>query len=204
MPGFRAIKARLGYPDLETDIAVVREVRKAIDPDAIVMTDYNQSLTAPEAIRRAQALEAENIFWIEEPVLADDFAGHAEVRAKTSIAIQTGENWWGTHDMRKSMEAGASDFGMPDVVKIGGVTGWMRAAALAEANGLPISSHLFPEISVHLLVASPTAHWLEFVDFASPILRNPVVPENGFVTPADAPGTGLEWDEEAVSRFLVE
>jgi mandelate racemase len=204
MPGFRAIKARLGYPDLETDIAVIRQVRKAIDPGAILMTDYNQSLTAPEAIRRAQALEAENIFWIEEPVLADDFAGHAEVRAKTSIAIQTGENWWGTHDMRKSMEAGASDFGMPDVVKIGGVTGWMRAAALAEASGLPISSHLFPEISVHLLAASPTAHWLEYVDFASPILRNPVVPENGFVTPADAPGTGLEWDEEAVSRFLVE
>jgi mandelate racemase len=106
--------------------------------------------------------------------------------------------------MRKSMEAGASDFGMPDVVKIGGVTGWMRAAALAEASGLPISSHLFPEISVHLLAASPTAHWLEYVDFASPILRNPVLPQDGFLTPADAPGAGLEWDEEAVSRFLVE
>lgn len=201
IPGFRAIKARLGYPELETDIAVIREVRKALDPDVILMTDYNQSLTAPEAIRRAQALEAENICWIEEPVLADDYSGHAEVRAKTSIAIQTGENWWGTRDMTKSIAAGASDFGMPDVVKIGGVTGWMRAAAIAHAHGMPISSHLFPEISAHLLAASPTAHWLEFVDFASPLLRNPVVPRDGFVTPPDTPGSGLEWDEEAVARF---
>jgi mandelate racemase len=203
IPGFRAIKARLGYPELETDVAVIREIRKALDPGVLVMTDYNQSLTAPEAVRRAQALEAEDIYWIEEPVLADDFAGHAEVRARTSIPIQTGENWWGTRDMNKSIAAGASDFGMPDAMKIGGVTGWMRAAGIAQAHGLPISSHLFPEISSHLLAASPTAHWLEFVDFASPILREPVVPQNGFVTPRDTPGIGLEWDEAAVSRFIV-
>jgi mandelate racemase len=79
----------------------------------------------------------------------------------------------------------------------------MRAAAIAQAHGMPISSHLFPEISSHLLAASPTAHWLEFVDFASPILRNPVLPENGFVTPPDTPGAGLEWDEAAVSRFIA-
>ncbi len=203
IPGFRAIKARLGYPDLETDIAVIREIREALEPGVLLMTDYNQSLDAPEAIRRAQALEAEDIYWIEEPVVADDFAGHAEVRAKTSIPIQTGENWWGTRDMNKSIAAGASDFGMPDAIKIGGITGWMRAAGIAHAHGLPISSHLFPEISAHLLAASPTAHWLEFVDFASPILRNPVVPENGFVTPAETPGIGLEWDEAAVSRFIM-
>ncbi len=203
IPGFRAIKARLGYPDLETDLAVIREIRKAVDPGVIVMTDYNQSLTAPEAARRAQALEAENIYWIEEPVLADDFAGHAEVRAKTSIPIQTGENWWGPRDMARSIAAGASDFGMPDVVKIGGVTGWMRAAGLAEAHRMPISSHLFPEISAHLLAASSTAHWLEFVDFASPILRNPAVPREGFVTPSDTPGSGIEWDESAVARYLA-
>jgi len=203
IPGFRAIKARLGYPDLETDVAVIREVRKALDPGVLVMTDYNQSLTAPEAIRRAQALEAEDIYWIEEPVLADDFAGHAEVRARTSIAIQTGENWWGTRDMNKSIAAGASDFGMPDAVKIGGVTGWMGAAGIAHAHGLPISSHLFPEISAHLLAASATAHWLEFVDFASPILKQPVAPQNGFVTPSETPGAGLEWDETAISRFIV-
>ena len=204
IPGFRAIKARLGYADLETDIAVIREVRKALDPEVLVMTDYNQSLTAPEAIRRAQALEPESIYWIEEPVLADDFAGHAEVRAKTSIAIQTGENWWGTRDMNKSIAVGASDFGMPDAVKIGGVTGWMRAAAIAHAHELPISSHLYPEISAHLLAASPTAHWLEFVDFASPILLRPAVPENGFLAASEAPGIGLEWDEAAISRFIVQ
>jgi mandelate racemase len=204
IPGFRAIKARLGYADLETDLAVIREIRKALDPRVLLMTDYNQSLTAPEAIRRAQALEAESIYWMEEPVLADDFAGHAEVRAKTSILIQTGENWWGTRDMNKSIAAGASDFGMPDAVKIGGVTGWMRAAAIAHAHELPVSSHLYPEISAHLLAASPTAHWLEFVDFASPVLRRPAVPENGFLAAAETPGIGLEWDEAAVSRFTAQ
>ncbi|MGH9659451.1 MAG: enolase C-terminal domain-like protein [Bryobacteraceae bacterium] len=197
--GFRALKVRLGYPDLETDLAVVRAVREGIGPDILLMSDYNQSLSVPEAIRRIRALDDERLAWVEEPVAATDYTGHAQVRAAVRTPIQTGENWWGTPDMSKSVAAGASDFVMADATKIGGPSGWLRAASLAAACALPLSSHLLPEISTHLLAASPTRHWLEYVDFASPILQQPVRIENGHAVLSGAPGAGIAWDESAIA-----
>jgi mandelate racemase len=92
---------------------------------------------------------------------------------------------------------------MLDVMKIGGVTGWLRAAALAEAKGLQVSSHLFPEISAHLLAATPTAHWLEYQDWVDPILQQPAKPRDGHITPSTPPGCGLDWDESAVLKYFV-
>ncbi len=105
--------------------------------------------------------------------------------------------------MAKALAAGACDFFMPDAAKIGGVTGWLRAAALAEPPGVPISSHLYPEISAHLLAVAPTRHWLEYVDWANPILSEPLAIENGHAIPSSAPGNGLQWNEEAVARYLL-
>ncbi len=190
--------------DAKTDLEVVRAVRKALGPDAILMSEYNQCLSIPEAIRRVRLLEqGEGLDWIEEPTRADDYEGHAAIRRESRTPIQIGENWWGPHEMNKSLAAGASDFVMPDAGRIGGVTGWLRSAALAEADGKPMSSHLYPEVSAHLLAVTPSCHWLEYVDWASPILRTPVKPVDGHVTPQEAPGIGVEWDEEAVARFLV-
>lgn len=203
-PGFRAIKVRLGYTEAKTDVAVVRAVRRAIGDNVELMSDYNQSLTVPEAIKRTRALDDEGLYWIEEPTRADDFTGHAEIRRKARTSVQIGENWWGTHEMAKSVAAGASDLGMPDAMKIGGVTGWLRAAAIAEAAGMPLSSHLFPEISAHLLAVSPTCHWLEYVDWASPILQEPLRIEGGQAVIPDVPGSGISWNEAAVSRYLAD
>jgi len=203
-PGFRAIKVRLGYPEMGTDLEVVRAVRGSVGEDVALMSDYNQSLSVAEAERRAAALEGEGLYWIEEPTRADDYPGHARVRREAKTPIQIGENWWGPHDMARSVEAGASDYAMADAMKIGGVTGWLRAAALAEAGGLPLSSHLFPEISAHLLAVAPTSHWLEYVDWANPILEEPLRVEDGHARAPDAPGVGISWDEEAVRRYLVE
>ena len=202
--GFRAIKVRLGYPDLKTDIEVVCAVRRAIGDDVLLMSDYNQVLPVPEAVTRIRALDAEGLYWIEEPALAEDYAGYAEIRRKAATPIQMGENWWGVHEMGKSLAAGASDLGMPDAMKIGGVSGWLRAAALAEAAGMPVSSHLFPEVSVHLLAVTPTCHWLEYVDWASPILRQPFEVENGLASVPDRLGIGIEWDEARVAACLAE
>lgn len=202
-PGFRAIKVRLGYPDVKTDIAVVRAVKRAVGEGVKLMSDYNQALAVPEAVERVRALDGEGLYWIEEPTFADDYAGHAQIRAKARTPIQMGENWWGPHEMAKCLAAGASDFGMPDAMKIGGVTGWLRAAALAEAAGMPVSSHLFPEISAHLLAASPTCHWLEYVDWAEPILEEPLKIENGCAVAPDVPGAGIRWNESAIARYLV-
>jgi mandelate racemase len=167
------------------------------------MSDYNQSLSVAEAGRRAAALEDEGLYWIEEPTRADDYAGHAQIRLDTKTPVQIGENWWGPHDAAKSIEAGASDYVMPDAMKIGGVTGWLRTAALAGAAGIPLSSHLFPEISAHLLAVSATRHWLEYVDWAAPILEKQLEIEDGYATIPDASGIGISWEVEAVQRYSV-
>lgn len=201
--GFTAIKVRLGYDDAATDLAVVRAVRGAVGPGVTLMSDYNQGLSVAEAVHRLDVLASEGLAWIEEPTLADDHAGHAEIRRRTRLRIQMGENWWGPHDMARCLSLGACDLGMPDAMKIGGVTGWQRAAAIADAAGLPVSSHLFPEVSAHLLAASPTCHWLEYVDWAEPILREPLKIENGQAVLSEAPGSGIAWDEAAVERYRV-
>lgn len=198
--GFRAIKVKVGRADLAADLATIRAVRRAIGADARLMVDYNQSLSVPEAIARARVLDGEGLDWIEEPTRADDFAGHARIAAAAATAIQLGENWWGPHDMAKSIAALASDHVMLDVMKLGGVSGWLRAAALADAAGLPASSHTFPELSAHLLGVTPTAHLLEYLDHAGPILREPVRCADGHVLTPDRPGSGVEWDESAVAR----
>lgn len=203
-PGFAAIKVRLGYPDLKTDLAVVRAVQRAVGDDVLLMSDYNQVLPVPEAIARVQALDGEGLGWIEEPALADDYEGYARIREKARTPIQMGENWWGTHEMAKCLAVGATDLGMPDAMKIGGVSGWLRAAAFAEAAGLPVSSHLFPEVSAHLLAVSPTCHWLEYVDWAAPILQTPLRIEDGHAVVPDAPGSGIAWNEDGVARYLAE
>jgi mandelate racemase len=198
--GFTAIKVKIGRADLAADLETIREVRRAIGDGAKLMVDYNQSLSVPDAIDRARVLDDEGLYWIEEPTRADDFDGHARIAAAAKTPIQLGENWWGPNDMAKSIAARASDHAMLDVMKLGGVSGWLRAAALADAAGLPASSHTFPEFSAHLLGVTPTCLYLEYLDHAGPILDEPVRVENGHVLIPDRPGSGMEWNEAAVGR----
>ena len=201
--GFTGIKAKIGYPTVQKDVAVVRAMREASGDGMAIMVDYNQCLTPTEAVERLRVLDDEGLTWVEEPTLAHDYAGHAIVAREARTPIQCGENWWGTLDMQHAIEAQASDFVMPDVMKIGGVTGWMRAATLAHAKGLPMSNHLWPEISARLLCCTPTAHWLEYADWWNPILSDPLIVENGTAVVGDAIGTGVDWNEDAVSRFAA-
>jgi mandelate racemase len=200
--GFRGIKIKLGDGSLERDEATVKAVRDLIGPEVALMVDYNQSLDPPEACRRIARLARYDLHWVEEPVPHEDLAGHAQVRARSGARIQTGENWWFPRDMAKAVAAGASDFAMLDVMKIGGVSGWLRAAGQAEAATLPVSSHLFIEASAHLLPVTPTAHWLEYLDVAGAILAEPLLPESGMVS-ARGPGLGLAWDEKKVARYAL-
>jgi len=200
--GFRGIKIKLGGGPLERDESLVKAVRDMIGPEIALMIDYNQSLDPPEACRRIERLARYDLHWVEEPVPHEDLVGHARVRASTGAHIQTGENWWFPRDMAKAVAAGASDFAMLDVMKIGGVTGWLRAAGQAEAASLPVSSHIFIEASAHLLAVTPTAHWLEYLDIAGAILTEPLLPENGMVT-ARGPGLGIAWNEKQVAHCAL-
>jgi mandelate racemase len=201
--GFTAIKVRLGYPDVETDVEVVEELIQAVPNEIVILSDYNQCLDLAEATWRIKSLDALELAWIEEPLRADDYAGYAELASRVDTPIQLGENSWGVADMQKAVEAGTGDLFMPDAGKIGGVTGWMAAAGIAAGRGLRLSSHLYPEVSSHLLAATPTAHWFEYVDWANPVLKQPVEVVDGTVTPSSAPGIGIEWDERAVKRYLM-
>jgi mandelate racemase len=199
--GFTGVKAKIGYPTVQEDVAVVRAIRKAAGDDMAIMVDYNQCLTPTEAVERLRVLDEEGLTWVEEPTLAHDYAGHALVAREARTPIQCGENWWGTMDMLHAIEAQASDLLMPDVMRIGGVSGWLRAATLAHAKGMRVSNHLWPEISARLLCCTPTAHWLEYADWWNPILAEPLRIEKGMAIIDDAVGTGVEWNEDAVSRF---
>src|SRR5919206_817315 len=201
--GFDAYKVKIGDGDLRADLETTRALRGVIGDDASLAVDYNQSLSVTGALERVRILDEEGLYWIEEPTRADDFVGHARIADEARTPICIGENWWGPHDLQRSLEAGASDYGMPDAMKIGGVTGWLRAAALAEPAGLPLTSHVFPEVSVHLLAASPTGHRLEYLDHAGPILQKPIRIEEGQIRVPDGLGIGIEWDERAVERSLV-
>jgi mandelate racemase len=201
--GFDAYKVKIGRGDVGADLEIIRVVRGLIGEEAKLAVDYNQSLSVTGALERVRILDEEGLYWIEEPTRADDFVGHARIAEEARTPICIGENWWGPHDLQKSLEVGACDYGMPDTMKIGGVTGWMRAAALAEPAGLPLASHVFPEVSVHLLAASPTGHRLEYLDHAGPILQKPIRIEEGQIRVPDGPGIGIEWDERAVERSLI-
>jgi mandelate racemase len=198
------VKLRLGRPEARADLEVLRAVKQAIGPDIVLMVDFNQALTVAEAVRRGRMIDEEGgVYWIEEPVRADDFSGCARVAREVATPIQIGENFMGPEQMAQALAAGACDYVMPDAERIGGVTGWLRAAALAQGAGLEMSSHLFPEISAHLLAVTPTCHWLEYVDWANAILAEPARLEDGSVVIPDRPGSGVAWDEAAVKRYLL-
>jgi mandelate racemase len=200
--GFRGIKIKGGDGDLANDERMVKGVRALIGPDIALMLDFNQSLDPAEASRRIAQLAPYDLHWIEEPVAAENLQGHAQVRETSPISIQSGENWWFPRGFAEAIAAGASDFIMPDLMKVGGVTGWLRVAGQAEAASIPMSSHLFAEASAHMLAVTPTAHWLEVLDLARAILVEPVQIVDGAIT-AQGHGLGLAWDEAAVAKYLV-
>lgn len=202
--GFDAVKVRVGRADAMDDLKALRAVRRAVGDQASVMCDFNQSLTVHEAIRRGHLFDDEGLVWIEEPIRQDDYSGCARIAAEIRTPIQIGENFASAFEMQSALAARACDLIMPDAQRIGGVTGWLRAAALAHAHGVEMSTHLFSEISAHLMCVTPTAHWLEYVDWANPVLAEPLKIRDGHVLTPDRPGSGVEWDEAAVKRYLIE
>jgi mandelate racemase len=201
--GFSAIKLRVGRDDPAADLAAVRAVKKRVGDRITVMCDYNQRLTVNEAILRGRMLDDEGLYWIEEPVRHDDYAGCARIAAELRTPLQIGENLVDTFELTRALEARAMDYVMPDLQRIGGVTGWMRAAAITQAYGMDMSSHLFPEYSAHMLAVTPTAHWLEYMDWAVPIVTEPIRIQDGYAVIPDYPGSGVTWNEDAVKRYAL-
>lgn len=204
MGGFGAVKLRLGYPTLEGDLAAVRAVKQCIGDDVKLMVDYNQALSLDEALLRGRALDAEGLTWLEEPIRHDDYAGEATLARALNVPIQIGENFSLPVNMRFAIEQGAADYVMPDLERIGGVSGWLEAAAIAAEKNIPMSSHLFPEVSAHLLAVTPTRHYLEYADWAALLLQEPLRIANGHAVIPQRPGNGMRWDDKAVARYRLD
>ncbi len=201
--GFNAIKMRLGRATLKEDITAIAEVRQAVGEGVQLMCDFNQGLALGEALLRLHGLDDQGLVWFEEPVAYDNYDACAQLARELKTPLQIGENIYGPREFYKAVKAGAADLYMPDLMRIGGVTGWMRSAAIAGAAGLPLSSHLYPVVSAQLLRVSESADWLEWSDWAEPILAEPFRAKDGYVSVNDKPGSGLEWNEDAVKRLAL-
>ena len=202
--GFRALKMRLGRASAADDLEAARLVRAAVGPDVALMVDVNQGWTVERAIRIGRQLEPINLYWLEDPIPHDDLDGHAKIAAALDTPIATGERAYAPAGVRALIERQACDILMPDVQRVGGVTGWMRAAALADAWSLPICSHLFTEISVHLVAAAPTACYLEHMPWTFDLFQERLKLVDGHVPIPNRPGLGFSWDEAAIRRVLAE
>ena len=201
--GFTALKMRLGRERLADDLAAIAAVREGAGADVKLMCDFNQGLTMGDALVRCHALDGESLYWFEEPTTYDNIPGHAQLARELKTPVQLGENFYGPRLMYQAVLAGAGDYVMPDLMRIGGVSGWLRAAAIAGAAGIPMSTHLYPEVAAHLMRVTETAHWLEWQDWADPILREPFELREGHLLVPDRPGQGIDWDEAAVARFAA-
>jgi mandelate racemase len=202
--GFSGLKLRLGRERVEDDLATIEAVRGAVGADVQLMIDYNQGLTLADALQRCHMIDNLGLAWIEEPIVYDNFAGYAQLAAELKTPIQIGENFYGPRDLHMALQKKACDFVMPDFMRIGGVTGWLKAAAIAGAGGIPMSTHLYPEVAAQVMRVTETAHWLEWQDWADPILQKPYEIRDSLLHVPDAPGVGLEWNEDAVAANLAD
>jgi mandelate racemase len=199
--GFKGLKLRLGRECVADDLLAIEAVRAGAGNEIKLMVDFNQGLAFGDALHRCHALDGEGLYWFEEPVTYNNLDGYSRLRTELRTPLQLGENFYGPRSLHQALAARAGDYVMPDLMRIGGVTGWLRAAAVCGAAGIEMSSHLYPEFSAHLLRVTETAHWLEWQDWADPILSEPFRVSDGNLEIPNRPGAGIEWDEAAVKRY---
>ena len=201
--GFRAIKMRTGAPRLADDIERVGAVRALIGPDVALMVDVVQGWTPEAAIRAGRALQRFDLDWIEDPVAFDDHAGLAKVAAALDVPVCAGENDYGLTGFARLIDGGCIDLAMPDLQRVGGITEWMRVAALADAHRMRVTPHVFHEVSVHLASAATNATWVEHVPWWDRLWTEPLRVLDGTLTAPDRPGLGLAFDWNALDALRL-
>jgi L-alanine-DL-glutamate epimerase-like enolase superfamily enzyme len=201
--GFRAMKIRLGKPDIAEDVARVAAVREAISPDIDLMSDSNQGLTVEHAIELGTALAPFNLAWFEEPVPYYDFEGHAAIAAALDTPVASGETEYTCHGMQGMIEAKAADILMPDLQRMGGYTEFRKAAALAEEHGIPVSPHIFSEQSLVLCGALPNAIYLEHMPWFATLYNEEMKLSDGVIAMPEGPGVGFTFDMDAVDNHRI-
>ncbi|MFB4291041.1 mandelate racemase/muconate lactonizing enzyme family protein [Nonomuraea sp. ATR24] len=165
--GHPGVKIKVGRPDLREDVERVAAVREVVGPDTLLMIDANQRWDLHRARRAADALAPYGLHWLEEPLPADDVAAHVELRRSVGVPIAVGENVYTVYGFRDLLAAGACDVVQPNVVRVGGITPFLRIAELARAYDVPVHPHLLPDLSGQLALALPLPCMAEVVEDAS-------------------------------------
>ena len=202
--GWTSMKTQLalpGHTTPEIEIDRIRRLREVVGPATQLMCDINQRWNVHEACSIGARLEPYHLHWLEDVTTADDFQGLARISAKLTTPIAGGEYVWGIAPFRQMLEARSVDIVMIDLVRVGGITQWMKVAGMAEAFNLPVVSHLIPEVHLHLIAAIPNGQIVEYMPWTRPLFKDPPIPQQGaFKVPA-TPGLGLEFTKKINDGF---
>jgi L-talarate/galactarate dehydratase len=202
--GWKQMKTQLALPGDTTvtkEVERIRRLRELIGPDVDLMCDINQRWDVRQAISIGKRVEEYRLFWLEDVVSCDDYAGHAAVTAALDTPTAAGEYVFGIVPFRHMFEARSVDIAMLDVMRTGGISGWLKIAAMAEAFNLPVVSHLYPEISAHLVAGVPNGLTVEYMPWANRIFKETPKIVDGKIEVPERPGLGLEFDEEVCARY---
>jgi len=201
--GFPAVKMRMGWKSSKEDIARLAAVREAVGPDIDIMVDVLWVWGVPESIMMGRQMEKYGVYWLEDPIPSHNVEGLSEIAAALDMPVVSGEDVALKRGFRRLFEEKATDIAMIDVQAVGGVTEWMKVAAMAEAFNLPVVSHLFDEFSLHLVAAIPNGIWTEHMPWWEAIYQDPPQPKNGTIKVPQVPGIGYELDRDAMKRFAM-
>jgi len=201
--GWPGVKIKVGKPDAQEDVERLRAVREAIGPRTHLMVDANQSMTFAEAKRRARLFEAFDLFWFEEPLPAEDIAGHVRLAASTSLPIAVGESLYVLNHFCEYLAAGACGIVQVDVARIGGITPWLKTAHLAEAFNVKVAPHFLMELHVSLAAAVPNALYVEHIPQLRSLTTTGIGIVDGHAVVPSAPGLGIAWNRDALDRLRV-
>lgn len=202
--GWTAMKTQLALPGPTTpeiEVNRIRVVREAIGPDIQLMCDINQGWETYQAIDIGSRVEPYRLHWLEDVTTADDFQGLARVTAALKTPIAGGEYVWGIEPFRKMLEARSVDIAMVDLVRVGGITQWMKVAGMAEAFNVPIVSHLIPEVHIHLIAAIPNGEIVEYMPWVRDLFVDPPVPVNSMMDVPQGAGLGLTFTRDIDAGF---
>jgi L-alanine-DL-glutamate epimerase-like enolase superfamily enzyme len=201
--GFRGAKLKVGKPHVSEDVARLAAVREAVGDAFEIMVDANQCFPVAEAIRRARAFAPFGLAWLEEPLPAEDLAGHAELAAHTAIPIAVGESIYHPSHFREYLERDACSIVQADVARIGGITPWLKVAHLAEAFNVAVCPHFLMELHVSLTAAAPNAAWVEYIPQLDDVNTSRLSIADGYALAPSAAGLGIDWDWPTIERRAV-
>lgn len=201
--GFRGYKLKVGRPTARDDMERLAALREVMGSDGLILVDANMGWTLAEAQRRAREMERLDVYWIEEPLIPEDVAGHAALARATTIPIAAGENLYTKHEFDAYFRAGALHIVQADVVRCGGITEWLKIAHLAQATGRQMAPHFVAELHVHLLCAVPNALILEYLPWLDALVEVPLQPSGGYFAPPERPGHGIAFDLDKLAPYRV-